>query len=596
MSPCYRAATRLQRKEKERGGRFFSAASIQAKPAANGPGDMREPGADAVGSGGRPLESGVRASMEQRFGRDFGDVRIHNDRSAALSARSMNALAFTTGNDIVFGDGQYAPATDKGGRLLAHELTHVVQQRGQRRSIQRACSASDQARYDQIASDVRQLPLFRNVPRHPRAIHTPASTRRIANDIIRDARNRDECLYYIQRLHTLFSTPEASQVTVSQFWGPVLSQAAQEEQTRLQDPQSLQEAGFEETARAAPGRQWTPVRGRGGKLYRVDLTNLADIVVWVKVKLTGQQQVVDQVKQLEDGIEKEASILGYTVDIEFVDTTGGDVFEATVDPTRWPTSGNWVGNIDVMAHEMHHLLNLPDRYNYIDRHSGNAQMFVADRIHWFREEFNRPPDPNIGISIMGGGSLVTDEDVCGVIQSGNMSACITQRQAIRSSAQGMKFSAGSRVQRLIEVLSGVIPPSLLDPRATPATLPDAQTTIARTAESVFGGPVASAEIEAALRRMRDFLLRGRIYMENATAPRCRNENVYFMETPLTFVICPSFGSLGADAQRRELLRVSYRMYQEISATGRVAAAMGRPLDPADASRWARFVIAAYNRI
>jgi hypothetical protein len=68
--------------------------------------------------------------MEPRFGQDFNQVRVHTDAQAAASAREIGALAFTVGPDIVFGS-QYAPATVPGQRLLAHELAHVVQQRGQ---------------------------------------------------------------------------------------------------------------------------------------------------------------------------------------------------------------------------------------------------------------------------------------------------------------------------------------------------------------------------------------------------------------------------------------------------------------------------------
>lgn len=72
--------------------------------------------------------------MESHFGHDFGHVRVHDDRAAAESARRVDALAYTVGNDVVFGAGLYSPDTTTGRRLLAHELTHVVQQsRGSRR-------------------------------------------------------------------------------------------------------------------------------------------------------------------------------------------------------------------------------------------------------------------------------------------------------------------------------------------------------------------------------------------------------------------------------------------------------------------------------
>jgi Domain of unknown function (DUF4157) len=85
-----------------------------------------------IASSGMPLEPALRQDMEQRFGHDFSHdfsrVRVHSDAQAAESARAVNALAYTVGRDVVFGRGQYAPATSDGRRLLAHELTHTLQQ------------------------------------------------------------------------------------------------------------------------------------------------------------------------------------------------------------------------------------------------------------------------------------------------------------------------------------------------------------------------------------------------------------------------------------------------------------------------------------
>jgi len=84
----------------------------------------------AVNASGHPLDGHTRTHMEDRFGFDFSRVRIHTDRRAADSAHEINALAYTVGSNIVFGAGQYAPHSPTGQRLLAHELTHVVQQTG----------------------------------------------------------------------------------------------------------------------------------------------------------------------------------------------------------------------------------------------------------------------------------------------------------------------------------------------------------------------------------------------------------------------------------------------------------------------------------
>jgi hypothetical protein len=79
--------------------------------------------------GGQPLDSGTRSVMESQLGQDFADVRIHTDPSASYSARAVNAQAYAVGNDIVFQSGTYQPDSATGQHMLAHELTHVVQQR-----------------------------------------------------------------------------------------------------------------------------------------------------------------------------------------------------------------------------------------------------------------------------------------------------------------------------------------------------------------------------------------------------------------------------------------------------------------------------------
>jgi Domain of unknown function (DUF4157) len=92
--------------------------------------DDESPVHDVVNSGGgTPLDSTVRSDMEARFGADFGDVRVHTGASAHESARSVNAHAYTVGPNIVFQRDAYDPASPEGRTMLAHELTHVVQQR-----------------------------------------------------------------------------------------------------------------------------------------------------------------------------------------------------------------------------------------------------------------------------------------------------------------------------------------------------------------------------------------------------------------------------------------------------------------------------------
>jgi len=110
-----------------------------------------------VRQGGGSLTEAARSFFEPRFGYDFGRVRVHTGAQAAELSRTLNAQAFTIGRDIVFGAGYYAPETAKGQQLLAHELTHVVQQ-----SRMRVGSSSYLQRQVGFRAEFTQLPVLPN--------------------------------------------------------------------------------------------------------------------------------------------------------------------------------------------------------------------------------------------------------------------------------------------------------------------------------------------------------------------------------------------------------------------------------------------------
>jgi hypothetical protein len=119
------AADRVMRSPSE-----ASAAGVGASPPMAGGAAAPQIVHDILQAPGAALDAGVRAFMEPRFGHDFRQVRVHADARAAKSAEEVGARAYTVGQHVVFGAAQYAPATDSGRRLIAHELSHVVQQRG----------------------------------------------------------------------------------------------------------------------------------------------------------------------------------------------------------------------------------------------------------------------------------------------------------------------------------------------------------------------------------------------------------------------------------------------------------------------------------
>jgi len=142
------AAPRIQRSAGRAGGKTKMApASVE----------------QVLADSGRPLDPALRQDMEQRFGHDFSRVRVHADARAADSARSVHALAYTAGQDVVFGAGQYAPGSMSGRQLLAHELAHVVQQGEIAPPVAQAGEAKRNAAATPAAAGIGKRPTVRPV-------------------------------------------------------------------------------------------------------------------------------------------------------------------------------------------------------------------------------------------------------------------------------------------------------------------------------------------------------------------------------------------------------------------------------------------------
>jgi hypothetical protein len=158
-----------------------------------------------LASPGRPLDPATQKDMQQRFREDFSRVKVHAEGEASSAAKAIEARAFTVGQHIVFAAGEYAPATGEGKRLLAHELAHVVQQRGRpHRSVvmrQRAAPQTrvrpatveeaaefleDMARFIEAVLSLA-LSVVRSTPRTPT---TPAALRN-AHRVLNQQRLRD---------------------------------------------------------------------------------------------------------------------------------------------------------------------------------------------------------------------------------------------------------------------------------------------------------------------------------------------------------------------------------------------------------------------
>lgn len=194
--------------------------AVQRKATGSAAGSVAPPIVhEVLGSPGQPLASSVRGFFEPRFGHDFGDVRVHTGGRAAQSAADTNALAYTHGRHIVFGQGAYAPESEKGRYLLAHELAHAVQQSGtandllQRQAAGPAAANKTTAEFEgcdpkmQIDLQTKQQPALAHVDRAIKTLSTgwtkmnpvekaafskffdPAETGDIDDGFVKDVRN-----------------------------------------------------------------------------------------------------------------------------------------------------------------------------------------------------------------------------------------------------------------------------------------------------------------------------------------------------------------------------------------------------------------------
>ncbi len=387
----------------------------------------------ALQESGAPLQSDLRAELERWFGGDFSRVRVHSGDEAGRSAREAGARAFTTGSDIVFAPDQYRPGTREGRRLLAHELAHVLQQRSstvapaiQRQGMGDVKLAEDS---DEITRQVRSTAAFRALD----AEHVKLTEEIIAELAKRPAVERHGLLL---KLKLLFDTPTkaAAAITAETQAGTV--QAVKKEKQRVAKPAEAARTQIEEKASGDPARagHWDRIPGKfGGGAYFVDRRSATDIVVRASIHLTpkgtGTAKDVNDIKAMEDGIEKAASTRGYLVDITFVDADTPDTFKVDVDPSKWETATNWSGgDPGGFAHELHHMFAFElDRYNYIEAHAANPSMEIGDRIYWFRQELRKPAGYNDPTSIMNSAGHPNDDDVCRVAGL-DVKTCVAARQ------------------------------------------------------------------------------------------------------------------------------------------------------------------------
>ena len=400
-----------------------------------------------LSSPGRPLDPGTRGFFESRFGFDFSQVRVHTGKKAEESAAAVNAVAYTVGPNVVFGTGRYLPSTSEGKRLMAHELTHVVQQRGlahadirmlQRQQPTPAPGATPPSPappppdvFATLASQIRATPAYKALD---------AERKKLTDQIFVEIHKRPPAdqLHFLGKLKLLFDTPVNPPDVIAAHTEAGTAAAATAEKARLAKPAEAKRKTLEEQASADPKRTWTPIKGKfGDGTYYVDRTSPTNIVVKADILLTpkgtGTKKDIDAIKGMEDAIEKAASNKGYIVDIRFVDTAGPDTFKVDVDPSKWEVATNWSGGDPLgFAHELHHMFAFElDRYNYIEAHADNKDMQVPDRLYWFMAELEKPADYNDPTSIMNAAAHPNDDDACRVAGL-DVKTCVPARAAARA--------------------------------------------------------------------------------------------------------------------------------------------------------------------
>jgi hypothetical protein len=136
---------------------------VQAQSAEGQPDTVSESIEARIGNArgsGHPLSESVREPMEQAFGADFSDVRVHTDSEANLLNQQLSAKAFTTARDIFFRQGEYSPGSGTGKKLIAHELTHVVQQEGNKSLKRRAKVNEEELQMNDVPISIQRMKGF----------------------------------------------------------------------------------------------------------------------------------------------------------------------------------------------------------------------------------------------------------------------------------------------------------------------------------------------------------------------------------------------------------------------------------------------------
>jgi len=271
-----------------------------------------------------------------------------------------------------------------------------------------------------LEQKIRQNPAYRSLSAGDRGVAEWVLWRASLGDPQKRA-------YYLGKLDTLFNTAYVKTPRLGESELEKINNAEVDAALARERGRGDVFKGQEE--QSSGNARLTPRVGFNGTRYRVDGRDPRAVVVKLKVHLTGKPELVAKIKELEDAIEKAASTTGYSVDLEFVDKWGPNVFDVKANSKEWPATNNWVSGVETLAHELHHLLGLDDRYDYIEAHAANEFIPTSERLYLFAIQMMKPADPRGFASLMGDQFSGTPlpEDVCGVLQD-RSAGCIDARK------------------------------------------------------------------------------------------------------------------------------------------------------------------------
>lgn len=136
-----------------------------------------------------------------------------------------------------------------------------------------------------------------------------------------------------------------------------------------------------------------------GPFFYVSDEDVNDILIHIQIHVKGNFEAIDRILSLEDAIEKHLSRPGYSVNLVLVGMKDDDVFTVSADLNKWPSSYNWSGGYMALAHELMHLMGLPDEYDKIESHAGNKNVSITQRLYQFLAQMDEelPADAQFGI-------------------------------------------------------------------------------------------------------------------------------------------------------------------------------------------------------